>query len=116
MSRGPCTAGSPDLYTKVNSHAGTATGIPLLHPLEAELITEGPIPRKWAGGAAHIAIATVFGCEYLLSWNCRHIDICPLWLKTVGAIGSFPGTVLHAPAAPGALATPGDGTKPSNGF
>src|ERR1039457_1821970 len=23
--------------------------------------------------AAHIAIATVYGCEYLLTWNCRHI-------------------------------------------
>ena len=31
------------------------------------------IPRKAAGDAAHIAIATVYGCEYLLTWNCRHI-------------------------------------------
>jgi hypothetical protein len=23
--------------------------------------------------AAHIATATVCGCEYLLTWNCRHI-------------------------------------------
>ena len=37
------------------------------------LITGGPIPRKAAGDAAHIAIATVYGCEYLLTWNCRHI-------------------------------------------
>jgi hypothetical protein len=37
------------------------------------LIREGPIPRKAAGEAVHIAIATVYGCEYLLTWNCRHI-------------------------------------------
>src|ERR1035438_10217042 len=41
--------------------------------LAEDLITEGPIPRKAAGDAVHIAIATVYGCEYLLTWNCRHI-------------------------------------------
>ena len=41
--------------------------------LAEDLITEVPIPRKVAGDAAHIAIATVYGCEYLLTWNCRHI-------------------------------------------
>jgi predicted nucleic acid-binding protein len=41
--------------------------------LAEDLIAEGPIPRKAAGDAAHIAIATVYGCEYLLTWNCRHI-------------------------------------------
>ena len=38
-----------------------------------DLITEGPIPPKAAGDAAHIAFATAYGCEYLLTWNCRHI-------------------------------------------
>ena len=37
------------------------------------LVAEGPIPRKAAGDALHIAVATVYGCEYLLTWNCRHI-------------------------------------------
>jgi len=41
--------------------------------LAEELIVEGPIPRKAARDAAHIAIATVYDCEYLLTWNCRHI-------------------------------------------
>jgi hypothetical protein len=41
--------------------------------LAEDLIKEGPIPRKAADDAAHIAIATVYGCEYLLTWNCRHI-------------------------------------------
>jgi predicted nucleic acid-binding protein len=41
--------------------------------LAEDLITEGPIPRKAADDAAHLAIATVYGCEYLLTWNCRHI-------------------------------------------
>jgi hypothetical protein len=37
------------------------------------LVTNGPIPRKAAGDALHIAIASVYGCDYLLTWNCRHI-------------------------------------------
>lgn len=41
--------------------------------LAEDLIAEGPIPRKGAADAAHIAIATVYGCQYLLTWNCRHI-------------------------------------------
>jgi predicted nucleic acid-binding protein len=41
--------------------------------LAEDLITRGPIPRKAAGDAVHIAVATVYGCEYLLTWNCRHI-------------------------------------------
>jgi len=41
--------------------------------LTEDLIAEGPIPRKAAADAAHIAIATVYGCEYLLTWKCRHI-------------------------------------------
>jgi predicted nucleic acid-binding protein len=54
-------------------------GVPILTvrseilELAEDLIAEGPIPRKAAGDAAHIAVATVYGCEYLLTWNCRHI-------------------------------------------
>jgi hypothetical protein len=41
--------------------------------LADSLVVEGPIPRKAAGDALHIAIATAYACEYLLTWNCRHI-------------------------------------------
>jgi hypothetical protein len=54
-------------------------GIPVLsvgneiRKLAEELLTRVPIPRKAAIDAAHIATATVYACEYLLTWNCRHI-------------------------------------------
>jgi predicted nucleic acid-binding protein len=38
-----------------------------------ELIVDGPIPRKAVRDATHIATAAVYGCAYLLTWNCRHI-------------------------------------------
>ena len=37
------------------------------------LIAKGIIPAKAAEDALHIAIATVNGVDYLLTWNCRHI-------------------------------------------
>jgi hypothetical protein len=55
------------------------SGIPVLPLTEGALklgeclVAEGPIPRTAAGDALHIAIATVYACEYLLTWNCRHI-------------------------------------------
>jgi hypothetical protein len=39
--------------------------------LAQALVTAGTIPCKAAADAAHIAYATVYGCEYLLTWNCR---------------------------------------------
>lgn len=54
-------------------------GIPILPANHAisqmaeRLVIEGPIPPKAAGDAVHIATATVYQCDYLLTWNCRHI-------------------------------------------
>ena len=54
-------------------------GIPLLDVnLEAEnlaknLITEKALPAKAVTDALHIAVASVHGVNYLLSWNCKHI-------------------------------------------
>lgn len=41
--------------------------------LAIALITEGPIPKRAEIDAYHIAVATVHGMDYLLTWNCTHI-------------------------------------------
>ena len=41
--------------------------------LGRSLVDKGPIPKKAAVDALHIAIATVHGMDYLLTWNCKHI-------------------------------------------
>ena len=38
-----------------------------------ELVKQVPLPEKAGVDALHIAIATVHGMEYLLTWNCTHI-------------------------------------------
>jgi len=37
------------------------------------LVDSGPIPRKAAADALHIAVAAFNGIDYLLTWNCKHL-------------------------------------------
>lgn len=55
-------------------------GLPLLdvqHPgvaaLADRLVAEHLLPPKAAADARHVAVSTVFGVDYLLTWNCTHI-------------------------------------------
>lgn len=41
--------------------------------LAGYLLKKGSLPPKASLDALHIAIATVHGIEYLLTWNCTHI-------------------------------------------
>ena len=41
--------------------------------LASGLLGSDVIPERAAEDAIHIAIATVHGMDYLLTWNCRHI-------------------------------------------
>lgn len=41
--------------------------------LAYELVEAGPLPEKAAEDALHIAVTTVHGMDYLLTWNCKHI-------------------------------------------
>jgi predicted nucleic acid-binding protein len=42
--------------------------------LAERLITEGGVPGAAEADALHIAVAAVHRIDYLLTWNCRHID------------------------------------------
>ena len=54
-------------------------GIPVLgsdegaRELAKRFLDSRLIPRKTVGDALHVALATVHGMDYLLTWNCRHI-------------------------------------------
>jgi hypothetical protein len=53
--------------------------VPLLDPsddvyrLADSLVKRIPLPPKAVADSLHIAIATVNGMDYLLTWNCTHI-------------------------------------------
>lgn len=54
-------------------------GFPLLEVSEAVqslaalFLAKSNLPPKAADDALHIAVATVYGLDYLLTWNCKHI-------------------------------------------
>jgi hypothetical protein len=54
-------------------------GIPLLGinddviQLAARLVADGGLPTKARVDALHVAVSTVHGMDYLLTWNCKHI-------------------------------------------
>lgn len=41
--------------------------------LAKDLIIQKALPEKSATDALHISVASVYGIDYLLSWNCKHI-------------------------------------------
>jgi len=55
-------------------------GLPILEMTESALVlvdalvNEGALPAKAIDDAVHVAIAAVHNVDYLVTWNCRHID------------------------------------------
>jgi hypothetical protein len=48
--------------------------VPAAYELAARLIDAGVLPVSAQDDAAHIALAAVHDMDYLLTWNCRHLD------------------------------------------
>ena len=42
--------------------------------LATALLTEGALPQKAIDDALHVAVCAYHGVDYLLTWNCRHLD------------------------------------------
>ncbi len=69
-------AGDPELASRCLELLAGIPTLPLtggIAEIAEQLVKDGPIPRKAAGDALHIAVATVYSCDYLLTWNCRNI-------------------------------------------
>lgn len=41
--------------------------------LTKRILEAGAVPPKAAADAAHIALAAVYGIDFLLTWNCKHL-------------------------------------------
>lgn len=42
--------------------------------LAVALLTDGALPQTATDDAVHVAVCAYHGVDYLLTWNCRHID------------------------------------------
>ena len=72
-----CRRGDPDA---AHRRVEAMNGLPVLdvveeaYELAAAFIAEGALPASAQDDATHIALAAVHRMDYLLTWNCRHID------------------------------------------
>ena len=69
--------GDPDAARRRIEAIGNLPALEIVeavYDLAAALIAEGALPPLAEDDAIHIALAAVHGMDYLLTWNCRHID------------------------------------------
>lgn len=54
---------------------------PEVETLASQLLSAAALPEKAKDDAFHIAVASVHGMDYLLTWNCKHIANATMRLK-----------------------------------
>ncbi len=57
--------------------------------LAKSLVEVGPIPDEYFEDALHIAVAAVNGIQFLLTWNCHHINNPHMRSEIVKIVQSF---------------------------
>lgn len=67
--------------------------------LTAAIVESRVLPKNAVRDAAHIALATVHGIQYLLTWNCRHLANAQI-SRRVARICSEYGFVIPAICTP----------------
>lgn len=57
--------------------------------LAAQFMRKSNLPVKASDDAVHIALATVNGLDYLLTWNCKHIANAQIQRKLIEICSDF---------------------------
>ncbi len=70
--------------------------------LAEELVRHGPFPEAAAADAVHVAVATVHGMDFLLTWNCRHIANAEM-MRAAAAVCAEDGYEMPVICTPGEL-------------
>lgn len=96
------TQGDPDAVQK---RIEKLDGVPELEvtneviALAKKLVAAGALPNEAMDDAMHVAVAAVHGVDYLLTWNCRHLDnaeMKPL-IRSVCAVAGYPCPEICTP-------------------
>ena len=70
------SAGDPTVASRRVGYLADLTLLELSDPtlaLAEKLLADGAVPVAASEDALHIAVATVHGMHYLMTWNCKHI-------------------------------------------
>jgi hypothetical protein len=87
------------------SVSGRLAGIPILELTDAaqalagQLIGQGLVPKTGVEDSLHIALATVHGMDFLLTWNFRHINTWKRFEKYAKPMPRSSATNLRRSAA-----------------
>jgi hypothetical protein len=67
--------------------------------LAAKILSGGGMPSQAKVDAFHVAVATVHGMDYLLSWNCKHIANAALRsrIESICRLAGFEAPVICTP-------------------
>jgi len=59
--------------------------------LAKKLVGDGALPKEAIDDAMHVAAAAVHGIDYLLTWNCRHLDNAEIkhLMRSICAIAGY---------------------------
>jgi predicted nucleic acid-binding protein len=94
--------GDEDAATKRLDHLKDIPVLPIddaTKRFAARLIQDGGVPAESQADALHIAVASVHELDYLLTWNCRHIDNAatkPI-IRSICAIVGYPCPEICTP-------------------
>jgi PIN domain len=67
--------------------------------LAKAFVSGGPLPHEAAADALHLALATVYSCDYLLTWNCKHLANAEIQ-RPAGALAATRGWELPVVCTP----------------
>lgn len=87
-----CKHGDPQAVrdrTSILEHIALLPLSPEILELSRHLLRAGPFPEKAAADAIHIAAATVYGCDYLLTWNFKHINNAQIKREAIRIIEGY---------------------------
>ena len=97
-----CVRGYPEMIARRRLFLRDTALFPLngrILQLARLLIAPGAVPEKAAPDAVHIAAAAVEKCEYLLTWNFRHIANAGIrrQVERILAKNGYDGTTICTP-------------------
>lgn len=74
---------------------------PRFEDVVTALIANHVMPQDAQGDAAHLAMAALYGCDYLLTWNCRHLANArkARHIEAVCRMLGLPAPLIVTPAA-----------------
>lgn len=88
-----------DLFDRMLADADIAAVSEAAISLQQAYLRAGVVTAKWATDALHVALATVAECDFIVSWNFKHIvhfEKIPLY-NAVNTLEGYGAIAIYSP-------------------